>query len=332
MRSGTRRSFIQAAIGSGVLGSSLGMLNSANSSESSEPKEAPYGESEISVHSEANPGNTTSLDEEHCFAAPGFFATHDIEPGQQIRIRRSDERYAVFTVFEAPRHLNGDNKTVWVSTLGSNRLGEEPPFEATIDPVVPQGAYDREKARGENEFIERLEDSGDSRLVVIAPHGGGIEPHTDQQAVHVADQLDDVTTWRGLGFHREGSFDRWHITSTDIHPQSYPALGSIADRGFEYAVSFHGFDGDGILIGGKAPPELKESIQSGIARVHPDSTRVEIVNQGKYGGDSPENVVNWLTSGGGNGIQIEQGPAVREQRGIETARAVADVCEREMLG
>lgn len=331
MRSDTRRSFIKATVGSGVLTSGLGMLESSDSSHSSKPVEAPHDGSEVSVHPEAELGSI-SLEREHCLAAPAFFAAHDIEPGQQIRVRRSDEKYAVFTVFETSLHLEESKSTVWIGTSGSARLGEEPPFEATINSVVPRQTYDQDEARSEDEFVELLDDSGGSRLAVIAPHGGWIEPYTDQQAVRVADRLDRVTMWGGLGFRQGGgSFDRWHITSTDIHPQSYPILGSIADRGFEYAVSFHGFDGDGILIGGTAPPELKESIRSAIAGVHPDSTRVRIADKGEYSGGSPDNVVNWLTSREGHGIQIEQGFAVRDTRAIATADAVADVCEREML-
>ena len=45
----------------------------------------------------------------------------------------------------------------------------------------------------------------------------------------------------------------------------------------------------------------------------------------KFGGDSLQNIVNRLTSGGANGIQIEQGPRARSRHWQDIADAVADV-------
>jgi phage replication-related protein YjqB (UPF0714/DUF867 family) len=101
----------------------------------------------------------------------------------------------------------------------------------------------------------------------VIPHGGDIEPHTDQQAERVAPRLAGkaVSLWRCKGFKGEGAFARWHITSTDIHEASFPRLNSI---NFTYAVAFHGF-GDAeipfdILIGGAAPYSLKQDIETAI--------------------------------------------------------------------
>jgi phage replication-related protein YjqB (UPF0714/DUF867 family) len=87
-------------------------------------------------------------------------------------------------------------------------------------------------------------------LIVIAPHGGDIEFHTDQQAERVASRLvaKAVSSWRCKGFKGDGSFDRWHITSTDIHEASFPRLNSVISRGFTYAVAIHGFDDPEILF------------------------------------------------------------------------------------
>jgi phage replication-related protein YjqB (UPF0714/DUF867 family) len=82
-------------------------------------------------------------------------------------------------------------------------------------------------------------------LIVIAPHGGDIERHTDQLAERVASRLraKAVSSWRCKGFkERGGASDRWHITSTDIHEASFPCLNSVIPRCFTYAVAFHGFD------------------------------------------------------------------------------------------
>jgi hypothetical protein len=64
------------------------------------------------------------------------------------------------------------------------------------------------------------------------------------------------------------AFDRWHITSTDIHEASFPLLNSVISRGFTYAVAFHGFDDPeipfDILIGGAAPYSLKQEIDTAV--------------------------------------------------------------------
>ena len=52
----------------------------------------------------------------------------------------------------------------------------------------PSLAVDQARACGER--VERLRDNGRQReLIVIAPHGGDIERHTDEQAEQVASRL-----------------------------------------------------------------------------------------------------------------------------------------------
>ena len=61
-------------------------------------------------------------------------------------------------------------------------------------------------------------------LVVLAPHGGDIEPHTDDQAELVA-AATGCSSWRCKGWRPGGgAHERWHITSTDIDPGSFPLL------------------------------------------------------------------------------------------------------------
>ena len=45
----------------------------------------------------------------------------------------------------------------------------------------------------------------------------------------------------------------------------------------------------------------------------------------KFGGDSLQNIVNRLTAGGANGIQIEQSPRARSSHWQDIADAVANV-------
>ena len=124
------------------------------------------------------------------------------------------------------------------------------------------------------------EDAGDqSYFVVIAPHGGMIEKPTDEQAAAVISQLRTAgfpaSMWvcKGFGDATKGASDRWHITSDDIHPASFPLLGSLMSRRFFYGVAFHGFAQQGdeadIYIGGAAPRRLKEALQTALNGLGP---------------------------------------------------------------
>jgi phage replication-related protein YjqB (UPF0714/DUF867 family) len=152
---------------------------------------------------------------------------------------------------------------------------------------------------------------------------------TDDQAQRVASCLADkaVSYWLCKGYHARGSAETWHITSTDIHPASFPLLNSIFARRFTHAVAFHGFEQDEILVGGAAPAALKTEIASAIEKaVAGSNISVRIACPGDaFGGDDPANIVNRLTVGGANGIQIEQSKAARCEHWAEIAEAVANV-------
>lgn len=259
-------------------------------------------------------------------------ATVGRERGHQVRIRRSDSEYGLYTVSQI-RQESPDN-IVRMGSTGRKRLGMSDEFVGSLDSQVPHPTYDDPDDETINEFVERLEDNGThTGLVVIAPHGGDIEPHTDQQAERVASRLvaKAVSLWRCKGFKGERAFARWHITSTDIHEASFPLLNSIMSRGFSYAVAFHGFDDleipFDILIGGAAPYPLKQDIETAIkGAITGSDLTVHIASPDeKFGGDSLQNIVNRLTAGGANGIQIEQSPRARSSHWQDIADAVANV-------
>ncbi|MDQ3677750.1 MAG: poly-gamma-glutamate hydrolase family protein [Actinomycetota bacterium] len=214
---------------------------------------------------------------------------------------------------------------------GRRRLGTEDEFDGVLDSQVAHPTLSEEDAEDSSEFIERVEDNGrHSGLIAIAPHGGDIEPHTDEQAEHIASRLADqgASSWRCRGWKQGGgAFDRWHITSTDINEASFPGLNSVICRGFAYAVAFHGFDEPEILIGGTAHPSLKEEIRAAIECATAGSgieVRIAAPDE-RFGGDDPRNVVNRLTADCAAGIQIEQSLDARERHCLAIADAVADV-------
>jgi|SRR5262245_50282669 len=265
---------------------------------------------------------------EHCSLDPERFASIGRVLGSQVRVVRGPDEFGLYTVSETRQE--SIDTTVRMALPARQRLGTADEFEAAIQAQVPHPTFSDEEAQAHSEFVERLDDSGRQALVAIAPHGGTIERHTDEQAEQVAAILgcDRVSTWRCKGFKTGGgAFERWHITSVDIHPASFPLLDAIASRGFAYAVAFHGFSEADILIGGAAPLALKQEIAKGVKRaVAGSSIRVRVAASSEnYDGDSPNNLVNRLTADGVGGVQIEQSIEAREQFGTAIAEAVAAV-------
>jgi phage replication-related protein YjqB (UPF0714/DUF867 family) len=105
----------------------------------------------------------------------------------------------------------------------------------------------------------------------------------------------------------------------------------VISRGFTYAVAFHGFNDPeipfDIHIGGAAPVYLKQDIETAIkGAITGSDLTVHIASPDeKFGGDSLQNIVNRLTAGGANGIQIEQSPRARSSHWQDIADAVANV-------
>jgi phage replication-related protein YjqB (UPF0714/DUF867 family) len=274
-------------------------------------------------------------DEEHCSADPERLATVGCVIGQQVRIVRNSSQYALYTV-KMPRQESPDN-IVRMGAGGRGRLGTSDEFAAILSSQVPDPTLTEAEAEAKSEFVERLRDNGIHKgLVVIAPHGGQIELYTDDQAERVAEVLASkgVSSWRCKGWKQSGdAHERWHITSTDIHPASFPKLGRIISRGFRYAVAFHGFGGSGVLIGGGAPYSLKREIELAIERaVVGSGLWVRIAQPGDdLGGSSSRNVVNRLTAGGANGVQIEQSFSARKYHAEAIADAVAGVYRSKLV-
>jgi phage replication-related protein YjqB (UPF0714/DUF867 family) len=267
---------------------------------------------------------------EHCSADPEKLMGVGRACGQQVRIQRGRSDYAVYTVNEVCQE--SPDAIVRMGLSGRQRLGTSEEFAGTLNSRVPHPTFSAVQAEASSEFIEQLKDNDRHKgLVAIAPHGGDIEPYTDQQAEWVAARLaaKTVSAWRCKGWKQpEGAFERWHITSIDIHPASFPLLRKIATRGFRYAVAFHGFGQDEILIGGGSAAdslkaEIKDAIEGAVFGAG-IAVRIATPEEG-YGGDSPRNIVNRLTASGDHGIQIEQSFSARESSWQAIANAVAGV-------
>jgi phage replication-related protein YjqB (UPF0714/DUF867 family) len=272
---------------------------------------------------------------EHCSIDSQLLADSGISVGHQLRVIRGPQEYALYTVSE--NRKDDPTPVLRMGLSGRQRLDVTGEFEGEIDLQVPHPTLSDLEAENCGEFVERLDDSGRrTRLIVIAPHGGDIERHTDQQAERVAARLPIglVSSWRCKGWKPGGgAFDRWHITSVDINENSFPLLNSVMCRGYAHAVAFHGFEQPVILVGGTAAYKLKHELVTAIAAATAGSgIEVRIARPtDKFGGDDPLNVVNRLTVDGANGIQIEQSLRARTDYWAPIADAVADVYATQAL-
>jgi len=174
-------------------------------------------------------------------------------------------------------------------------------------------------AQGTKSFDEEKIDYSDTPfLLSCSPHGGMIEKKTAEQTILLENLIEDCSAWFCRGFKDGGNAEKeFHVTSTKLHEESLEFLPELCDRQFNYAVSFHGCDEDGIKIGGGASRQLKYGMKEYIDDFVECS--VEVVFEGKYAGTDKMNFINRVSD---NGIQLEQSKEVREDSWRTVVRAV----------
>ena len=138
----------------------------------------------------------------------------------------------------------------------------------------------------------------DSRIAIIAPHGGGIEPGTIDIADAVAGS--DYTLYGFKGVKKKGNY-QLHINSNTFDEAS----GVKASRNSLVAVTIHGSQDKAavVLIGGRNQ-ELKEQLLSAFRTAGFAAAISEI--PGLRGVD-PENICNRCASGKGVQLEISRG-------------------------
>ncbi|MGH1340309.1 MAG: poly-gamma-glutamate hydrolase family protein [Nannocystales bacterium] len=178
--------------------------------------------------------------------------------------------------------------------------------------------------------------------VFLAPHGGEVEPGTDEQAIAAHGVLSQSSyAWYSLGWRKaKGAYDHWHITSTDISRYSFPELDKIGPKannlfnGFTWAVAFHGMSAKAkdytIYVGGTPDTEcarihVRDALANLMAGEGVNNVEVEITEDVNtpLKGASARNIVNWMSLNGQRGIQLEQTKDVRDDYGTAVATTVA---------
>jgi len=275
--------------------------------------------------------NSVPSHREHCTVDP--VTLDELESAgsglqQQIRVARSADQFALYTVTQTH---TGRAHTVRIGRDGLRRLGISNPSgqENFLDTQVTNTVLSEAEAQADSELIERVSGTGGD-LAVLAPHGGAIEKHTDEQAERVQEALEDksVRGWLCMGWKAGGgASSRWHITSTEISEFSFPLLGELFERKYTHAVAFHGWTRNYIGVGGSADDELKTQIVNAIKSTLRTAGSTIAVRRASsdLSGSSPNNIVNRITTSGMNGIQLEQSKPARENYWDIIADAVADV-------
>lgn len=248
-------------------------------------------------------------DAEHCRLPDTIRSSLAVPVGAQVRVVH-DGLPALFTVRDGVRPAVGSGGRARLGAAGDR-------FPAALDPAVVS-ASDRETAKADGGLVCRVRDGGP--VAALAPHGGHVEPGTDQQARRLADR--GATAWWCAGFWPGGgAFERWHVTSNDLSPVSFPGLDRLMAAAVDRAVSFHGWSRSGVGVGGGASRAVRAAVADALDAAIP--APVELVPAGRYRGDAPANVVNRVGDRGG--VQLEQGIDVRADHWAAVADAVGSV-------
>jgi phage replication-related protein YjqB (UPF0714/DUF867 family) len=275
-------------------------------------------------------------DAERCSADPAALNSIGRTVGHQVRIERKDDpRFiALYTVKQAnpPDDLSDPSRANVIRTgqAGLERLGTTAEMKAVVHATVVDPAPPPSGVR----FFEVAKDDGrQTYLIAVAPHGGLIEEHTDEEAERVRRELVSsgypASAWacKGFGDGLKKAFDRWHITSTDLHPDCFPLLQPLIARKFCYGVAFHGFDKRpseaDVYIGGRASQNLKRAIKHELDALNlPIDVKIATTaDNPKFQGVSSDNLINRLAT---QGIHLEQSADARKSS-EDIARAIVTV-------
>ncbi len=159
----------------------------------------------------------------------------------------------------------------------------------------------------ENHFTEgvhfsRVKCDRGGEILILAPHGGGIERGTSELARAIAG--DNLSLYLFEGLMRTAKESQvLHITSTNFdEPDCLNLIGK-----FQKALAIHGYDGKEsmIYVGGR-DNELKDILIAALNNIECFPVRPAIK---RYAGDWPTNICNRTHSG--KGVQLELSKGLR---------------------
>ena len=136
-----------------------------------------------------------------------------------------------------------------------------------------------------------------SRIAIVAPHGGGIEPGTSEIAHAIAGSQFSYYTFEGL---KPQGNEILHITSTLFDEPK--CLGLVQDT--EIVIAVHGCDGaEQIIHVGGLQPVLKTRLMQSLAEAGFDARMAEA----NLSGNQTQNICNRGRSNQGVQLEISAG-------------------------
>lgn len=186
-------------------------------------------------------------------------------------------------------------------------------------------ASEREGSDWAREYVRR-----DSRILVMAPHGGWIEPFTAELARAVAGNDLSLYTFQGL---KSRGNERLHLTS---HRFDEPLALNAVSRAF-WVLAIHGErtrGGKFVMVGG-----LWSLFRKTLAGAFAEAGISVMGPRPGLGGVNPKNICNRGRSGFGGQLELSEGLRYslrqdpEELRGfVELVRNVLFQVEKEMMG
>lgn len=154
--------------------------------------------------------------------------------------------------------------------------------------------------RAGEDYRQALRDRG-SAIVVVAPHGGSIEPGTSELAQAIAGRTFSCYCFEGL---KRAGNDALHITSTNFDAPGCCALLSRAQT----VLTVHGCRGDApiVYVGGRHTA-LKDRLTASLRKA---DVRAENAPP-RHAGRRAANLCNRGRSG--RGVQLELSQGLRER-------------------
>jgi phage replication-related protein YjqB (UPF0714/DUF867 family) len=256
----------------------------------------------------------------YCSVSRGIAHRRGFAVGRQIKLR-SGGRSAAYTV----DRLHETEGTVRLNRDGRALISAVPGDVVAANGTVPVTDY--RAAWEQGDIAETLWTEERPEAALLAPHGGDIEYGTDDTASRIHKRSKASTwTWMVHGWNPD-AYQRYHISSNRLSPDSYPGLGDLVGRApFPVAVSLHIHTEDYVAVGGQADATVREDLGKRIDEHLPDTGDV-VTDHGrmKYAGTKDNNVVNRLSP---QGIQIELTPKSAYVHREAVAKAVVECVDR----
>lgn len=234
-----------------------------------------------------------------------------------------DDISCVMTVEICESQASGMHALRMNSSEGLARFpGVSLPATATLTEFAPSTGVTDLEAQTEGLLYEVLDDDGvNDDVLIIAPHGGGIETNTDDLADELKIALEGagrtVSTWYCRGYSitpGQTSYDKWHVTSVSINPVRFPMLNGIMSRDFAVVLGIHGQGtSNRIDVGGNlAIDSTLDAIVTALdAETDLNDQTIAKTESSGLEGQSARNIGNQLCPTSDHYVQLELGPEVR---------------------